>query len=203
MGRTYGVVLAAGNARRMGENKMFMRIGKKSVLERTLGAFEESGCFDHIIIVCQKKDIRGMDAAARRILTGTYSLIEGGSERQFSVANALGVIPDADIVAVHDGARCFVTPGVIRACVQAARETGAAAAGVKTKDTIKTIEGDILTGTLDREYLVNIQTPQVFFIQPFEDGAREGGRRRVCRHGRVQPAGASGYSRTLRGGALR
>ncbi|MGI5848474.1 MAG: 2-C-methyl-D-erythritol 4-phosphate cytidylyltransferase [Christensenellales bacterium] len=162
MGRTVGILLAAGNARRMGKNKMFMRIGNKSVLERSLDAFENSQCLDHIIIVCQKKDALKADAIAEHALTIPYTIVEGGSERQFSVGNALKSIDIADVIVVHDGARCFVRPGIVSACVKKAYETGAAAAGVRTKDTIKRIEGDMITGTVDRADLINIQTPQAF-----------------------------------------
>ena len=164
MAKTYGVVLAAGSGRRCGQerNKMFIRIGNMSVLERSLTAFEQSGCFEHIILVYRGCDRVETENAAKRVLSLPFTLVEGGRERQFSVENALHAIQDADIVAVHDGARCFIKPEVIRACVEKARETGAAAAGVKTRDTIKVVDGDIIKETLDRSRLVNIQTPQVF-----------------------------------------
>ena len=164
MAKTYGVVLAAGSGRRCGQerNKMFIRIGNMSVLERSLTAFEQSGCFDHIILVYRGCDRVETENAAKRVLSLPFTLVEGGRERQFSVENALHAIQDADIVAVHDGARCFIKPEVIRACIEKARETGAAAAGVKTRDTIKVVDGDIIKETLDRNRLVNIQTPQVF-----------------------------------------
>lgn len=164
MAKTYGVVLAAGSGRRCGQerNKMFIRIGNMSVLERSLTAFEQSGCFDHIILVYRGCDRVETENAAKRVLSLPFTLVEGGRERQFSVENALHAIQDADIVAVHDGARCFIKPEVIRACIEKARETGAAAAGVKTRDTIKVVDGDIIKETLDRSRLVNIQTPQVF-----------------------------------------
>jgi 2-C-methyl-D-erythritol 4-phosphate cytidylyltransferase/2-C-methyl-D-erythritol 2,4-cyclodiphosphate synthase len=164
MAKTYGIVLAAGSGQRMGHdrNKMFIRIGNMSVLERSLTAFERSGCFDHIVIVYRGSDKQETDDIAKRILSLPFILVEGGSERQYSVENALRSIQDADIVAVHDGARCFIKPEAIRSCVEKARETGAAAAGVKTRDTIKVVDGDTIKETLDRSRLVNIQTPQVF-----------------------------------------
>jgi 2-C-methyl-D-erythritol 4-phosphate cytidylyltransferase/2-C-methyl-D-erythritol 2,4-cyclodiphosphate synthase len=157
---TAGIVLAAGNSERMGQNKIFMIIGGTTVLGRTLGAFEKAGCFDRVIIVCRSGDKAEAEEIARRTLTVPYSLVEGGSARQYSVENALAAAKGADVVAVHDGARCFVDPAVIRACVEKAYETGAAAAGVKTKDTMKVVEEGMIAGTLDRERLVNIQTPQ-------------------------------------------
>ncbi len=167
MADTVAVVLAAGSGRRCGHdrNKMFIRIGRYTVLERTLRAFEESGCVDRIVLVYRDSDRDETDQTAQRALTLPYTLVEGGSERQFSVRNALSAIGNAGIVAVHDGARCFIHPQIIQVCVNKARETGAAAAGVKTRDTIKVVDGDIIQETLDRSRLVNIQTPQVFAFE--------------------------------------
>lgn len=160
MSNTVGIILAAGSSQRMGQNKLFISIGGRTVLERTLLAFENSVCFSRLIIVTRKQDMQDVDASARKTLSIPYTLVEGGSERQFSVWNALLVAKGADVVAVHDGARCFVDPAVIKACVRRAYETGAAAAGVKTTDTIKIVEAGTIADTLDRERLVNIQTPQ-------------------------------------------
>lgn len=163
------IVLAAGNSVRMGENKMFMRIGGKYVLERTLEALQQSGCFEQIIIACRKEDVDTIKSISLCVLTIPFILVEGGSERQFSVENALCAARDAEIVAVHDGARCFASPDLVRECVKKAAETGAAAAGVRTRDTIKTLSSGMITGTLDRENLVNIQTPQVFRYNLLKD----------------------------------
>ncbi len=160
MSNTVGIVLAAGSSQRMGQNKLFISIGGRTVLERSLLAFENAVCFERVIIVSRKQDMNDVDSAARKTLSIPYTIVEGGSERQFSVWNALLEAKDADVVAVHDGARCFINPSVIKACVRKAYETGAAAAGVKTKDTIKIVEDGFIEDTLDRERLVNIQTPQ-------------------------------------------
>lgn len=156
------IVLAAGNSKRMGENKMFLRIGGKYVLERTLEALQKSGCFERIIIACRGGDMQAVETISKRVLTTPFVIAEGGGERQFSVGKALDAAAGFDIAAVHDGARCFVSPDLIRECVKKAVETGAAAAGVRARDTTKTLCNDIITGTVDRENLVNIQTPQVF-----------------------------------------
>jgi len=168
MSKTFGIVLAAGAGRRMGRDKMTLKLGGKSVLVRSLEAMQDSGCFDHILLVCREDGMKEADAAARRVLRMPYTLITGGSERQYSVANALAAIEEDGIVAVHDAARCFVSPADIRACVEKARETGAAALGERPRDTIKTMENGVITGTIDRSRLINIQTPQVFSVSLFK-----------------------------------
>jgi len=164
MPETVCVLLAAGRSRRMGENKMFIKICGKSVLARSLEALDKAGCFDRVVIACRKEDEENIIRTSGAILSVPFSVVEGGSERQHSVKNALDAISGDGIVAVHDAARCFIDPAVIRKCVETARKTGAAAAGVRTKDTIKTVLEDVITGTLDRKNLVNIQTPQAFDI---------------------------------------
>ena len=170
-----GIVLAAGNARRMGENKMLMRIGGKTVLGRSLAAFEHASCCSRIIIVCRGEDEEDFAAIAETELSVPYTLAEGGAERQHSVEKALHAAKGADIVVVHDGARCFIDPDVIRECTAAAQHHGAAAAGVRTKDTIKQTDGDNITGTVDRTHLVNIQTPQAFRYDLLMDAHQKAG----------------------------
>ena len=173
MSSTVGIVLAAGSAQRMGENKMLMCIGTKSVLERSLDAFEQAACCDQMIIVCQRSDTDAVSAIANRALSVPYRLVDGGTKRQFSVENALTAASDAAVVVVHDGARCFIEPSIIKACTAQAYKTGAAAAGVRTKDTIKQTSGDIITATVDRTHLVNIQTPQAFAYDILMDAHRK------------------------------
>ena len=162
MADTVGILLAAGSAKRMGENKMMLRIGAKTVLERSLESFEEAGCFSSVILVCRSEDEAQAAQSAERILSIPFETVEGGEERQNSVAGALAAITDAQTVVVHDGARCFVKPELLAQCASIANETGAAAAGVKTTDTIKKMRNGYIAETIDRSELVNIQTPQGF-----------------------------------------
>ena len=203
MPSTVGIVLAAGNARRMGENKMLMHIGAKSVLQRTLCAFETAACCDRIVIVCRPEDAAAVSAIAKAALSVPFQTVDGGEERQYSVENALLAVPDADIVVVHDGARCFIDPDVIRTCTAVAAETGAAAAGVRTKDTIKQTNSDIITGTIDRTSLVNIQTPQAFAYTVLMNAHKQAPRQRLCGYRRMHIAGTFGHSGALCGRTLR
>ena len=165
MARAVGILLAAGSATRMGENKMWISIGGKSVIERAMSAFDEAGCLSETVIVTTSEDEARVEQAAQLCLSMPYRIVIGGEQRQDSVANALSAIGNADVVAIHDGARCFVQPGVISECVRKASETGAAAAGIRTTDTIKQVDGDMIQMTLDRNSLVNIQTPQAFSFE--------------------------------------
>ena len=153
----------------MGEDKLFLKIGTKTVIERAMEAMQQSGCFDRFFVVCRNQDRDIIGAFAHRIFGDSFTLVEGGSERQYSVANALCAITDAGIVAVHDAARCFAEPQLFCDCVEAAREFGAAAAGVRTHDTVKTVAGETITGTLDRSKLISIHTPQAARVDLLKD----------------------------------
>jgi 2-C-methyl-D-erythritol 4-phosphate cytidylyltransferase len=90
----------------------------------------------------------------------------GGPRRQDSVRAGLHTIAPREFVVVHDGARPMVTPALIEAGVEAARQTGAAAAAVPVIDTLKESDGHaIVRRTVPRDGLWAVQTPQVFRYQ--------------------------------------
>lgn len=161
------IVLAAGESRRMnGENKQFLLIDGIPVLIRALLAFEACAEITEIVVAA-----READHEAIRALCGVYrvtklrTVVSGGATRAESASRAFGKISEtAELVAVHDGARPFVTPGLIAAVLEAARETGAAIPAVPVKDTIKRTENGEIVETPDRSALFAAQTPQVFSV---------------------------------------
>jgi 2-C-methyl-D-erythritol 4-phosphate cytidylyltransferase/2-C-methyl-D-erythritol 2,4-cyclodiphosphate synthase len=161
-----GIILAAGGSRRMGmsHNKVFIKFEGISALVRSVETHKQSGLFDHLIIVCRKDDMPVIQSKlARHIQDMPCRLVEGGEERQYSVENALAFVEEGtDIVSVHDAARCFVTPQIIKDCVASAIRRGSGVAGVAAVDTIKRVKGRRVAETLNREELVMVQTPQVF-----------------------------------------
>lgn len=68
----------------------------------------------------------------------------------------------AQLIAIHDGARPFVTHDVIARAVGAAAAAGAAAPAVGLKETVRQARGGVVIKTLAREELYLMQTPQVF-----------------------------------------
>lgn len=160
------ILLAAGSGRRMemNTNKVFLKFDEQSAVIRCLKAFEETKLFSDIIVVCNGAEREIIKQKVKRHMKGRpYLFCEGGSERQYSVANALRLVPeDTDIIAVHDAARCFVTPEIIKDCVASTIRFGSGVAAVAATDTIKRAKDGIVTETLPREELVLVQTPQVF-----------------------------------------
>ena len=70
----------------------------------------------------------------------------------------------AQLVAVQDGARPLITQEVIERTVRAANHFHAAAPAVPVKDTVKVVQGGLVSATPDRSTLQAVQTPQVFDI---------------------------------------
>ena len=96
----------------------------------------------------------------------SFRLVAGGAERQDSVWNGLAAVsPATEMVAIQDAARPCTSEDLIAATITAARETGAAVAAQPVADTIKeTVDGKIISRTVDRSKLWAVQTPQTFRV---------------------------------------
>jgi 2-C-methyl-D-erythritol 4-phosphate cytidylyltransferase len=91
-------------------------------------------------------------------------IVAGAETRQRSVMAGFGCLDqDVDVVVIHDGARPFVTPSLIRAAVDAAVADGSAVAAIPESDTLKRVSGTgTVIETVDRRSLWRAQTPQAF-----------------------------------------
>ena len=157
------VIITAGgtSSRFAGQNKLLYKIEDKTVLEHTIDKFLSLDFIDKIIISANKMIIP--DLPLKIVENAKIEIVEGGKTRQESVYNALKVCKNCDFVIIHDGARPFISPSVIKKCFEKAKETNAAIVAVKTTDTIKIVdEKGFITSTPPREFLWNAQTPQIF-----------------------------------------
>ena len=155
------VIVAAGKGTRMGadKNKVFLELMGKTILEWTVDVFENASCIDEIVIVTN--DIEGAGDLFKDYKK-VASITAGGETRQESVKNGL-LVATGDIAVIHDGARALILEKEIVAAIEATEKYGAAAVGVKSKDTLKKADKDgFIVKTVDREFIYNIQTPQVF-----------------------------------------
>lgn len=167
MPATSAIIPASGRGRRIGEayNKAFIPIAGKPLIVHTLTPFEKCEAVDEIVLVVNELELQhAADVVRECRFSKVNSIVAGGEERQDSVRNGLRKVrPEAEIVAIHDGARPLVTGEIITAAIEAARESGAALAAVPVTDTIKSsLDGRFVTSTLEREKLYAVQTPQTF-----------------------------------------
>jgi 2-C-methyl-D-erythritol 4-phosphate cytidylyltransferase len=134
---------------------------------RTLDRFFSSRTVDKVVLVVAEKEIRQCKALIQgdpNLGGRAWILQAGGRSRQESVRRGLEKLDaDCEIVAIHDGARPFISPSLIDRCVEEAYRVGAVVIGVPVKDTIKVVsEEHRVEATPARDTLREIQTPQVF-----------------------------------------
>lgn len=154
------VLAAAGSSSRMGQDKLFMSFGGKSVVRRAAEAIAPFA--QEKIAVCAPESLQRMS----RELEGTgFRVVPGGSSRALSVAAALKELEGGGIVLVHDGARPFVTSSVIEGCIETARRHGSAVAAVPCKDTVRRCSFGRAEASFKRSEMYQMQTPQCFGLE--------------------------------------
>lgn len=159
------IIVAAGSSQRMGSDKIFASLGGLPVLVRSVRAFEESELVDEIVVVTREEKLEQVAALVRKYALHKVSkVIIGGKTRVEScLAGVSEVDHRAELIAIHDGARPLVTQRVIRDTVRAAQAYHAAVPVVRSTDTLKLLDEEgVVTGSVDRETIFRVQTPQVF-----------------------------------------
>ena len=146
-------------------DKMFLDIAGLPLLGHTWRRFDLLSEADEIILVT-RDDVRpALEDLAKRInAQKPWQLVAGGVERQDSVWNGVNATTaESEIIAIQDGARPCTPLAAIQLALVTAREMGAAVLARRLADTLKRgdSEGQIV-GTVDRENLWAVQTPQVF-----------------------------------------
>ena len=164
------IILAAGSGTRMkaGQNKLFLELNGKVVLEYTVAAFQRSRAVDAIVIVAKAEDLERVQAMIpQQLYDKIIAYTAGGKERQDSVLYGLRVLQakgQYDKVMIHDGARPFVTDALLEDLLAQLMPGMGTIAGVPVKDTMKRVNAEgIVLETPVRSELWNIQTPQCFY----------------------------------------
>jgi len=162
------LIPAAGMGARMGAavNKQYLLLDERPILAHTLAVFDRHPRVDHIFVISPSSEIDycRTEVIDRYGFGKVRELVAGGAERQESVRNGLDACrtDEDDVVLVHDGVRPFLPAALVGRAVDAAGRHGACAVGVPVKDTVKEVDGGMITGTPDRQRLWLAQTPQAF-----------------------------------------
>ncbi len=150
-----------------GTDKLLARIGGRPLLAHTLAAMLAAPDVASIVVVTSAERRRELEAGPWLPDGDAVTFVEGGERRQDSVRSGFDALertaPDADgerVVLVHDGARPAVSTALIAAVVEAASAHGAAIPVVPVSETLKRIDGERITATVDRSGLAAAQTPQ-------------------------------------------
>lgn len=162
------VILAGGIGSRMkaGQNKVYLQIRDRHLLSYSLETADSSSKVDEIVVV-----IRADDRELAESLVATYAtrvpvrITTGGASRHESEYRGIASLREEieagsiGVVAVHDGARPFMSRGLLERVIGAAAVSGGAIAGLPIADQLYENEG--LT-FVDSSEFVWVQTPQAF-----------------------------------------
>lgn len=160
------LITAGGCGKRLKHTvkKQFIMLLGKPLLFWTLDRFVHHPLIDRCVVVLPTEELN----ATREAIAGAYQnadicCVAGGAQRQDSVRLGLDACPsNTNLVLVHDGVRPFISTDEITQLIEAAKLYGAAIPVCPVKNTIKRVQGDLVTQTISRENLVEVYTPQVF-----------------------------------------
>ncbi len=178
------IIVAAGKGLRMNEDvpKQYLPLGGHPILGHTLRVFHNCNRIDEVLVVIPTEDFDfcNQNVIAPLDFQKKTHLVSGGDRRQDSVYNGLMALNrKTDLVIIHDGVRPFVKDADLEACIDGAITSGACILGIPATDTLKRVnEAGIVAGTLDRDNLWLVQTPQAFkydVILKAHEAARDDG----------------------------
>ncbi len=158
------VLVAAGSSSRMsGDDKIFLDLCSRPIIEHSLSVFMNSGLFETTILVLSKNSINLAHDKLSDYLAEGLILTTGGARRQDSVLRGLEKIQKTPVVAIHDGARPCITQSILEQGLEKVEKTGAAIPVIPVTDTVKRLNdiGRVET-TLPRKNYKFSQTPQFF-----------------------------------------
>ncbi len=140
------VIVAGGNSSRYGQNKLRLPLFDKTLLQNTVDVFRP--LVQQIVVVGEH-------------VQGT-TFAQGGENRFQSVKNGLAMVDSrCTLVAIHDGARPFVTRNLVQKLFDEAQINGSAIPSLPVTDTVwQNVDGKIQKA--NRQCLTAVQTPQIF-----------------------------------------
>lgn len=165
-GPVAAIIVAAGRGVRAGGSvpKQYRKIGGRSVLAKAIQPFLDCPTVNTVTVVINGDDLD----AYQHAVTSHPKLkapVNGGHSRQESVRNGLEslVAEMPSRVLIHDGARPFLTAGLVEEVIAALDDAPGALPATPVSDTLKRAnDDDIVAETIPRDGMFAAQTPQGF-----------------------------------------
>jgi 2-C-methyl-D-erythritol 4-phosphate cytidylyltransferase len=156
------VIVAAGRGTRFGKPKQLIDIAGEPMLAWSLRTFAAMPEVRDIVVVTEAEWLGEVAQVAREAAGAKCTaVVPGGATRQASTYEGLRAVPaQCDAVFVHDGARPLIAEEDVRRGMEPVRTGHGSLLAVPVVDTIKAVEGDVVSATLDRSVLWAAQTPQ-------------------------------------------
>lgn len=169
------IILLGGEGKRMkiDVKKQYINIKGFPIIYYTIKAFEKSN-IDEIVLVVPK----GEEELVRKDIVDFYSfskvktIVEGGSERIWSVKNGL-LVSKGEYVLIHDGVRPLISTNKINSIIKEVQKKRRVILALPSKDTIKIVKDGKIEKTVDRKTAYIIQTPQAFLRDDILDSYKK------------------------------
>ena len=156
------IITGGGKGVRMGGDvpKQFLCLNEFPVIMHTINRFAP---FATTIIVTLPEEYFNYwkELQQKYNFSVPHTLVAGGETRFHSVKNALELLPNTGLTAIHDAVRPFVTPTLIQACFDHAEKYGTAVAAIPIKDSLR-MGSNTKNKGVERSHIFAVQTPQVF-----------------------------------------
>ncbi|WKJ89523.1 2-C-methyl-D-erythritol 4-phosphate cytidylyltransferase [Methylomonas montana] len=176
--KCWAVVPAAGVGKRMQADrpKQYLPLADKTVIEHTLLRLLESGAFQAVAVAISIEDPYWPELEVSKhpnVITAP-----GGKERADSVLSALkslqGLADEDDWVLVHDAARPCLTSADIHLQIETLKNDPVGGIlALSSHDTLKHVDGDTITATVDRKHIWRALTPQMFKYGMLRDALQQ------------------------------
>ena len=161
----FAIIVAGGSGLRMQTEtpKQFLLLNGKPVIMHTILAFFASPQKPEILVVLNEQYF-----GLWEVLCEKYSfhiqhrLVAGGSTRFHSVKEALDLIGEESVVAIHDAVRPLIDPETISEAYLLALQKGNAVVAVPSKDSVRLQKQGGFSQSLNRSEIFLVQTPQTF-----------------------------------------
>ena len=164
--RVYAVILASGKGERMncGFPKQFAEIKGKTIIERSIEAFEKNENVDEIIVVSEPSTIEKIKKIVNKNnYKKVTKIVPGGAVRAESSSHGVGEVTEDDAkILIHDAARPLVPQRIINDCISALDSCDAVHTAIKATDTIIEADNGTMKAATERSRMMQVQTPQGF-----------------------------------------
>ena len=169
-----GIILSGGIGSRINiidTPKQYFEVAGKMVIEYSIEKFVKNPKIDFVVIVCAKEwEPKIASRIQKYDLGGKILFAMQGTSRQESILNGMKKVEklcnENDLVVIHDSARPFVTNKMIDECIELSSDYFGIMPAIKVKDTIYTVNDNVICTTLNRDFLVAGQSPESFkFIE--------------------------------------
>ncbi len=156
------IICAAGKGERAGfsTNKLLAPLYGAPAIWHTFTKFDIPEV-DEVIVAAAKSDMNEIRTIA---MPFGYKVVQGGKTRTESVKRALAEV-SGDIVIIHDGARPFVSRGLILQCIDSVEKFSSGVCALPFTDTAVTAQLGLIATHIDRNSLYTVQTPQGYLTE--------------------------------------